>query len=330
MIYYEKIYNIISYLNFIYYYQNYINQKGLLIKSIIYFLLIIFFNSTYNTSKKYKEIKIALCTMGKNENLYVKEFIDYYINLGIDNIFIYDDNDKYSEKISDIIDIRQKKYIKIFENIKNKIFNQSDAFTDCYQKNNKVFDWILMLDMDEYLYIEKDTLKNYLLKPIFNKCDFIKFHWVHPTDNNQIHYENKSLFERFKKPYKRSPFIKSIIRGNISNLKYWVHSPYKSPLRNITCNNVGKIIKYRNINFESNPKINIKKAYIIHFNYKSTEEYINKIKRGYSNWFGNKYNNFINSKIKDYFRDNIITKDKINYFERELNLNLNIYKILYF
>ena len=31
--------------------------------------------------------------MGKGENLYVNEFIDYYMNLGVDHIFIYDDND---------------------------------------------------------------------------------------------------------------------------------------------------------------------------------------------------------------------------------------------
>lgn len=264
--------------------------------------------------------------MGKNENLYVREFVDYYIKLGIDSIFIYDDNDKNTERISDTIEKRQKKYVEIFENIKNKIFNQSDAFTDCYQRNNKIFDWILMLDMDEYLYIKNDKLKNYLLKSIFKKCDFIKFHWVHPTDNNQMHYEKRPLFDRFKKPYKKSIFIKSIIRGNISNLKYWVHSPYISPFKNITCNSIGKIIKYEKINFESIHNINIKKAYIIHFNYKSTEEYINKIKRGYSNWFGNNYNNFINSKIKDYFKDNKITKEKIDYFERELKLNLNFYK----
>ena len=189
-------------------------------------------------NKKKINIKVALCTMGKNENLYVKEFISYYIKLGIDKIIIYDDNDINSEKISDMIDLEFKEYVKIYETKKLNISNQRLAFTDCYEKYKSMFNWILMIDMDEYLYIKKDILKNYLLKSVFKKCDFIKFHWVIPTDNNHLYYENKSLFERFKGPFKKTIFIKSIIRGNISGLKYWVHSPLISLERNTSCNNI--------------------------------------------------------------------------------------------
>ena len=37
---------------------------------------------------KKKQVTVALCTMGKNENLYVKEFIEYYAKLGVDHIII--------------------------------------------------------------------------------------------------------------------------------------------------------------------------------------------------------------------------------------------------
>ena len=301
-------------------------EKIIIYKLLIKFILIII-SFQFLINKKEKEIKIAICTIGKKENLYVKEYIDYYIKLGVDKIFIYDDNDLNSEKIEDCIDNKYQGYIKIYQNKKDKLFyNQSEAFTNCYQNIKEKFDWVLMIDMDEYLYIKKDELKSYLLKPIFNKCDFIKFHWVHPTDNNHLYYENKSLFERFKPPYKKSIFIKSIIRGNISNLKYLVHSPYISPIRNISCNNMGKIIKNDNINYEYIDKINIGKAYIIHFNYKSTEEFIKKYKRGYSNWFGGRINGFLRLKIDNYFSDNEITNEKINYMEKELKINLSKYK----
>ena len=305
-----------------------INLKANIFKiiNIVLFLIIILKSIFFNSEKL---IKIALCTMGKRENLYAKEFIDYYIKLGIDSIFIYDDNNVNSEKISDVIDGSYKQYVKIYEAKKNKIFNQSDAFTDCYKNNLHNFNWILMVDMDEFLYIKNENLKNYLQKKVFNKCDFIKFHWLLPSDNNHLYYENKTLFERFKKPYKKSIYIKTIVRGNINNLKYWVHSPFISPFKNISCNNIGKIINNNNIiNIESINKINTKKAYIIHFNYKSTEEFINKYKRGYSNWFQDRLNDFLDIKIKDYFRDNEITISKIDFFEKELKLNLSKYKKL--
>ena len=134
-----------------------------------------------------------------------------------------------------------------------------------------------------YVYngIVNNTLKGYLTNKVFDKCDIIKFHWVITTDNDLVYYDKRPLFERFKPPYIKKQFIKSIIRGNISDLKYWVHSPFISPKRNITCNNEGKKIYYKKINFETLYPININKAYIIHFRYKSTEEFVNKLKRGY-------------------------------------------------
>ena len=50
-----------------------------------------------NKNDKANDLKVALCTMGKFENLYVKEYVDYYVKLGIDHLFIYDDNDPNTE-----------------------------------------------------------------------------------------------------------------------------------------------------------------------------------------------------------------------------------------
>ena len=306
----KTIKNIIKY--------NKIKIKFLLLNIILLFYLFIF--------KIKKKLKIALCTMCKNEKLYIKEFIDYYKQLGIDNIFIYDDNKIKSEKFSNDINILKEKNVKIYDTQKMNVNNQKDAFTLYYNTFFKKFDWILMVDMDEFLVIVQDTLKNYLRKPIFNKCYFIKINWVIATDNNLLHYENKSLFERFKGPYLKSPFIKTIVRGNINNLEYWVHSPFISPIRNITCNSIGEKIYYKKLNFETIIPINIKNAYIIHFKYKSTEEYINKYKRGYSNWFKNKTKQILDNKIDEYLRDNEITKEKIEIIEKELKINLKKYK----
>ena len=261
------------------------------IKLIIFFIILLFIISNYQKKDinkiefNYNDndyIKVALCTMGKKENLYVEEFIEYYINLGIDHIFIYDDNDKDEENISNYLKKKYEKKVTIYENIKNYIKKQSNAFTNCYYNNFKEYDWFLMIDMDEYLYIINNTLKHYLLNDSFEKCDFIKFHTVIPTDNNLIHYDNRTLFERFKGPYIKQFDIKTIIRGNISNLIYNIHSPSYSPQKNITCNNKGDIIYNKDINYGLLKPINIDNAFIIHFKYKTTEEFVNKYKRGYS------------------------------------------------
>ena len=284
----------------------------------IFFLEILFMMFFFLKSN---QIKIALCTMGKKENLYVNEFINYYKKLGVNKIFIYDDNEPNSERIKDVITL--DKSVIVYENIKDRIKNQGDAFTECYNNNKDNYDWFLMFDLDEYLIIVNNTLKKYLTDPIFNRCDFIKIHWLIPSDNNLVHYDNRTLLERFKGPYINSFHIKSIIRGHINNLKYWVHSPSYSPQRNITCNNAGEEIKYKkNMNFQSVKPFNKKKSYIIHFLFKSTEEYINKYKRGYSNWFYNDLNNW----VLNYLKNNKITKEKIEYFEKEFKINLSKFK----
>lgn len=53
---------------------------------IICFLLLLHNNLVIDENCNKKITKIALCTMGKYENLYVKEFIDYYFKIGIDHI----------------------------------------------------------------------------------------------------------------------------------------------------------------------------------------------------------------------------------------------------
>ena len=264
--------------------------------------------------------------MGKKENLYAKEFMDYYMKLGVDHMFIYDNNDPYTEKIKDMLNKKYKDKISFYDTYNLNIHHQAQAFTDCYKNNFKKFDWFIMVDMDEYLYIVNDTLKNYLMNERFNKCDFIKIHWVDTTDNNLLHYDKRSLFTRFKRPYLKSIHIKTIIRGNIPNLTYWVHSPIISPVKNITCTNEGNIINYTNINLENIKNININKSYIIHFRFKSTEEFINKYKRGYSNWHGNRTHLVLLERISIYFEENGITLEKINYLEKELKLNLSSYR----
>ena len=82
-----------------YSFKNYKKKKILLI--LVYCYIFIDFYKNYKIKK---DIKVAICTMGKMENLYINEFVDYYSKLGIDRIFIYDDNDPGTEKISDALD----------------------------------------------------------------------------------------------------------------------------------------------------------------------------------------------------------------------------------
>ena len=48
--------------------------------------------------KENKQIKVALCCMAKKENLYLREWVEYHLEMGFTHIFIYDNNDINEER----------------------------------------------------------------------------------------------------------------------------------------------------------------------------------------------------------------------------------------
>ena len=90
--------------------------------------------------------------MARKENLYVKEFVEYYLKLGIDHIFIYDDNEPFTEKISEVLGKNFLNNVSLFDTKVLNIKGQPDAFSQCYNNNFNQYDWFLMVDLDEFLY----------------------------------------------------------------------------------------------------------------------------------------------------------------------------------
>ena len=65
----------------------------------LHFLIIIFEIYFYifqnlKESKTSKNTKICICTLGKEENRYIREYVQHYKDYGVDKIYLYDNNDK--------------------------------------------------------------------------------------------------------------------------------------------------------------------------------------------------------------------------------------------
>ena len=204
---------------------------------LIKFSILFLISSTtiiYFFRKKNFNIKVCICTCAKNENKYVREFVTHYKRYGIDKIFIYDNNNEMTENFENIIsDFIKTGFVEII-NYRERLKIQMEAFNDCYQKNKNNYDWFIFYDMDEFIHLHNyKNIKNYLSKSSFTKCDVIYLNYVIHTDNNQIYYQNKSLFERFPeiesfKNINNSfrprtillDLTKIIIRGNLTNIHF--------------------------------------------------------------------------------------------------------------
>ena len=169
-------------------------------------------------------VTICLCVIGKKENLYALEYINHYKKLGYNHIFIYDNNDINGERFEDVInEYITSNYVSIinYRGFRGFIQNaQFDAYNDCYEKNNKKYNWLSFFDFDEFLELKDNiqTIQDFLGKKIFRKCLNIKINWMIYSDNDLIYFENKTLKERFIKPIFNSTInynIKSTVRGNL-------------------------------------------------------------------------------------------------------------------
>ena len=292
-----------------------INRKLIKIIFFIVFLIICIYLFLYKLFFiNLKDIKVCLCALGKKENLYAREFVEHYKLYGIDKIFIYDNNEIDGEVFNNVLsDYISNEFVEII-NYRGKNQAQIQMLKDCYNNNYEKYDWFILFDMDEFIYLKDHiNIKSYLKEIKFRKCEVIYFYRAFHTDNNHLHYNNKSLFERFPKSVYKTLTVKPILRGHNSNLTIYSNHIINGDIK--YCYSYGeKNIKKKDFN----------NYFIDHFYFKSTEEFIDKINRGDS-FYNNTYN-IKKDKIDFYFSSNNITLAKINYLEKETKINLTKYR----
>ena len=317
------------------YYNNdlnrlYLSKEFNKIYSSLYFTakngrtIIPYYNKNYIIKNyNYKNVNgLCLCTLGKKENLYSREFVEYYEQLGFNKIIIFDNNDIEGENFEEVLkDYIQNKFVDIID-IRGISAVQLPTFNYCYQKFQKQFDWIAFFDFDEYLFIN-DSSKNinkYIYSKKFQNCQSILFNWYLYDDNDLERYDKRKISERFKRAKIESRKVKSMVRGGLDNLLIPTSHILGINI-NYFCDSNGIRVFPKNFYDITFPKNN--KAFIKHFYTKTVQEFCNKIKKG-DVQFHNKQSNYHHifiKKLKSFFRINKITKNKIKILEECLNLD---------
>jgi hypothetical protein len=189
---------------------------------------------------------------------------------------------------------------------------------ECYELNNESYDWLIFYELDEFIHLSNfENIKDFLNQKKFDKCQIIYLNLLVHNDNNQLYYENQSLFKRFPqivpKTIDKNLQVKMIIKGGINNLI--IQTTAKAHIINKqntlkTCNGFGNFIIPKGFNTYIT---DYKLYYVDHFFCKSTEEFINKLKRG------DKL-----ARIKRYFKYNKVSIEKIKMIENVLKINSSI------
>ena len=156
-------------------------------------------------------MKVATCTICRLENVYLVEFVEHYKSIGVDHMFIYDNNLPNTENVIDVLQSYVNDgFVTVINYQDQEKYPMDDAlisaFTDCWESNKNEYDWILFLDNDEFLMLQQDSnVKEYLNRNCFKNMDVIKINWLCYDDNNLIYYEDKPMKERFTHPCNGDP-----------------------------------------------------------------------------------------------------------------------------
>lgn len=277
-----------------------------------------------------KKVRVALCAIAKNENLYIREWVEWYKNLGIAKIFLYDNNDIDGERFEDVIgDYMQIGYVEVINkrgvtiNVstdKDGTTLQGICYQDCFNKINRQYDWLCLFDIDEFLTIDDPLIELSEFLSNYDGYDGISVQWRMYGDNDEIYYRNESLHKRFK--YESNmhydAHAKTIVKlGSNNDYKFCAHGPLNMASFNFV-----------NVSFDksTNPYKSAKiyetlSVYLDHFYSKSTEEFFKRKYRRTSAVTGINANRNFSKKFLNtqYFEHNAVTLKKLDFIEKYEN-----------
>lgn len=250
--------------------------------------------------------KIILVAIAKEEEQYLREWVDYHLNLGFDEIIIYDNNQLNDDSQKSLIESYSSKVIYKDFRGKYDCCQQSLAYTDAWINNE--CDWIVFLDIDEFLDLCGKTIHDFVNQDKFENYEAIRLPWILYTDNDLIQNDGRPVLDRFTQFVYDIPEIKNSksIYRHTQKSKAWVNS-HKSAHRLAIFEN---ICDFQGIELTQEHCIveNITQPHVKHFMFKTAEEAHDKIFKG-DVLFGSKPR--LNM-IKKFFLINQYSKEKLN------------------
>ena len=261
-------------------------------------------------------LNVALVAIGRRENLYAREFVEHYKNLGFSNVIIMDNNHEGEEHFEDVLQDYIDQGFVIIEDFRDQVKPQMRGYTQMYRKYGEKYDWIAFYDFDEFLILPRHKDISEYLELFPSDCQAILINWLCMTDNNLVKYDPRPLMERFTEamPLDRcvqysfpdNCHVKSIIRGGLD--VSFGGNPHTTDTPLIAYNASG-------VRCENRPwqLMDYRIAILKHFTTKTIEEWVTrKMKVGTPDRDPSQFLPFYKDR---FFKINEMTEDKMNYLK---------------
>jgi hypothetical protein len=212
--------------------------------------------------------RVALVCIAKDEDDYIDEWVDYHLKLGVDRVFIYE-NDWRSERRDGVTTIP-------FDGPGRQIYAYNDfIFTN--GETGIVYDWAIFIDVDEFICLKKHkTIKDFLREygSIPSQVDGIAMNWMTFGSNNAS--PSGSVLERFtRRAENPERHIKLIVNLNGDRLMMGPHHSY-----GFWIDTNGQVGSGQNNFVPATDVIQLN-----HYFCKTRQEYEKKMARGRADWY---------------------------------------------
>lgn len=166
--------------------------------------------------------KIALVCIAKDEEHYIKEWVDYHLKLGFDDIFIYQ-NDWRAEQF----DNPRVHLIEMDGEARNMV-----AYNHFLLNYRYDFAHVAVMDVDEFLALPKNrSIRDFLRD--YESYAAVGINWIHFGDNgyDKVTDGNYSVLERFtRSAVKPDHRIKTILNLRmVCRNRYGIRVRYTNP-----------------------------------------------------------------------------------------------------
>lgn len=277
------------------------------------------------TEKGYVNIKnegrdIAVVAIIKDEGLYIEEWIEYHLMVGVNKFIIYDhDSSDNTERIlQPYIEKKIIYYYKVSTPGSRIHHPQEEMYTDAIFNFRDVFQWMFFLDVDEFVVLERgDKLINVINEIVsiaqkkgIEKVAGIGINWLVYGSNNYKTRPNGLVIENYtrraKDDYYANRTIKSVVNPKCV-IGGGIHRP-QLVQGYVLVNENGNIIEGNEVD-NSHRLIRIN-----HYASKSLEEQTVRLEKGFG---GSRIKHLSHDKndIEDYIMGKYVNflKDKLNY-----------------
>lgn len=268
-----------------------------------------------------------LCCIGRMENDYIREYVEYYkYRVGVTRICLYDNNmggeDDFNDAIGDYI---RSGYVilKNYRNIKEPC--QLRAYNECYEEYKHDYDWFLFFDIDEFLAFQDGmNLNSYLSMERFKPYDMIHVNWLVFGDDGEVSSNGNPLLFRIKHPldlrltttydFPDNFHVKSIVRGGLDSVE-WTYTPHTPIITGRCCTSTGEETDGKSPFVPYDYRL----CALLHFTTKTASEFADKVNRGFCD------GSSISKKgmIEQFFKRNEVTQEKVDIFKNKTGIDVS-------